>query len=111
MPVSREWTEQVKRVLAAARPVETLDSAGHGAREPLRIHAGGPSRAAARQEIDRIATWYGWRPEVDRALRSRGVASTAALDDDDLARLLSRMQQLEACAQEGLDSPDSPPAR
>ena len=109
--MNREWTEQVRRVLAAARPVETLNSAGLGAREPARIHAGGPSRAAARQEIDRIAAWYGWRPEVERVLRSRGVASTAGLDDEDLARLLARMQQLEACAQDGLDSPDSPPAR
>lgn len=76
-----------------------------------RFHAGGLSRAAARQEIERIATWYGWRQEVDRVLRARGAASTAGLGDEDLARMLARMQQLEACAQDGLDSPDSPPAR
>ncbi|MBL8260890.1 MAG: hypothetical protein JNM58_00595 [Xanthomonadaceae bacterium] len=98
--------------MAAARPVEAVNSAGLAAREPLRIHAGGPSRSAARQEIHRIARWYAWgQTEIDRALLASDVASTAALGDEALARLLARMQQLETCAQDGLDSPDSPPAR
>lgn len=109
--MSRDWTDRVRQVLAAARPIETANSAGLDAREQARIHAGGPSRVAARLEIDRIASWYGWRAEVERTLRAHGVASLAGLDDDALGRLLARMQQLEACIQGGHDSPDSPPAR
>ncbi len=109
--VSRDWTDQVRQVLAAARPIETANSAGLHAREPARIHAGGPFKSAERLEIERIASWYGWRLEVERTLRAHGAASLAGLDDDTLGRLLARMQQLEACIQCGHDSPDSPPAR
>lgn len=109
--MSRDWTDQVRRVLAAARPVESAVSAGLVARETLRIHAGGPQRAVAAQEINRIARWYGWQHEVDRVLLANGAASLAGLDDASLDWLLSRMTRLEACAQEGLDSPDAPPAR
>lgn len=109
--MSKEWTERVRRVLAAARPVETADSAGLDARESPRIHAGGPSRAVARQEIRRIARWYGWHDEIDAVLASAGAASLAGLDDETLARLHARMLRLEACVQDGADSPDAPPAR
>lgn len=64
-----------------------------------------------RQEIHRIARWYGWQGEVDRALAAGAVASLAGLDDAALGVLHARMQLLEGCAQHGLDSPDSPPAR
>lgn len=101
----------IRRVKALIAIAETVDSGGTGSREPPRIHAGGPSRAAAGQEIRRIASWYGWQLEVDRVLLTTGVASLAGLDDDSLDRLLRRMTQLETCAQEGLDSPDAPPAR
>ncbi len=109
--MNRDWTEQVRKVLASARPVETLNSGGLAASETARIHAGGPSRAADRHEIRRIAHWYGWQAEIDRVLLAAGVASLAGLDDPSVGQLLLRMTQLEACAQEGLDSPDAPPAR
>lgn len=109
--MGRDWTEQVRAVLATARPVEGLNSAAFGCRESPRFHAGGPSRAVARQEIRRIARWYGWQAEVDAVLASASAASLAGLDDETLARLHARMQQLEACVQAGADSPDAPPAR
>lgn len=98
----------MKALIAGA---ETVDSGGRGAREPARIHAGGPKRAAIVQEIRRIARWYGWQAEVDHALATAGVSSLKGLPDDVLATLGARMRRLETCAQEGLDPEDFPPAR
>lgn len=108
MAVDRKVIRQVKALIAGA---ETVDSGGLGTRQPPRIHAGGPFRAVQRQEIHRIARWYGWQGEVDSALAAGAAASLAGLDDAALGILHARMQLLEGCAQHGLDSPDSPPAR
>jgi len=42
---------------------------------------------------------------------SLGHRMEKALNDDQANGLLERLQQLENCAQEGLDCPDAPPAR
>jgi len=68
-------------------------------------------RAKQEREIARIATWYGWGNEIARALDKADVASLSGLNDDQANGLLERLQQLENCAQEGLDCPDAPPAR
>lgn len=68
-------------------------------------------RAKQEREIARIAHWYGWGNEISRALDRADVASIPGLSDDQAAGLLARLQQLETCAQEGLDCPDAPPAR
>lgn len=68
-------------------------------------------RAKLEREIARIASWYGWSGEVARALDANGVASVSGLDDEQAEQLAARLRNLESCVQEGLDSPDSPPAR
>ena len=68
-------------------------------------------RARTKREIHRIASWYGWSAEIDRALDAAAATSTARLNDDQLSRLLARMQQLEECVQNATDCPDAPPAR
>jgi len=68
-------------------------------------------RARAEREIERIANWYGWSGEVLRALDSCGAHCIEEIGDDAIDALLERMQRLERCVQEGLDPPDSPPAR
>lgn len=68
-------------------------------------------RARTKREITRIASWYGWSNEIDRALDAAGATSTARLNDEQLGNLLTRMMHLEECVQNATDSPDSPPAR
>lgn len=68
-------------------------------------------RARMVREVLRIATSYGWAQEVERALDAAETMSLTSLSDLDLAALLARMRQLEDCARNGLDSPDSPVAR
>jgi hypothetical protein len=68
-------------------------------------------RGRSEREIDRIATWYGWKAEVVRALDAERVASLQGLSEIGLERLQQRMKQLEECAQNGLDCPDAAPAR
>lgn len=64
-----------------------------------------------RAEIHRIARWYGWQDELLVATSAAGAASLAGLDDHALAQLHARMRRLEACLQDGCDSPDAPHAR
>lgn len=109
--MERDWTDRVRAVLAATRPVDPANSLGFGCRRAVRFHAGGPTWAAQIEEIRRIARWYGWQAEVDAVLASAGVASLKGLDDDALAALHTRMRSLETCIQEGLDPLDGPPAR
>ncbi len=68
-------------------------------------------RARMQREIERIAAWYGWTSEVIRALDAHQASTMDALDDDAISALFERMRMLEDCAQQGCDSPDSPPAR
>ena len=68
-------------------------------------------RARTERNINRIASWYGLVPEITRALDAAQVCTMQDLDDDALEVLAARMQQLEQCMQDGLDSPDSPVAR
>lgn len=68
-------------------------------------------KARAQREIQRIARWYGWGGEIDRALDQAQTCSLDGLDDAALGALRDRMQLLEACAQDGCDPPDMPPAR
>jgi hypothetical protein len=67
-------------------------------------------RERAMREIARIARWYGWSTEIERALDAAGVPSLPQLNDRDLGSLLHRMQQLEECIQTGSGAPDAPPA-
>lgn len=66
-------------------------------------------RARAIREITRIATWYDWVGEIERALDVAGVTSLPQLNDANLGVLLRRMQQLEECVQTGVGAPDAPP--
>lgn len=68
-------------------------------------------RARAQREIERIANWYGWGGEIDRALDAAGVMSAGGMTDAQIEQLLTRMRQLEDCVQNGTDCPDAPPAR
>jgi hypothetical protein len=68
-------------------------------------------RARLEREIARIASWYGWGCEVARALDAHAAASVAGLTDEQAEQLAARLRNLECCVQEGLDPPDSPPAR
>lgn len=114
MPVEPSVILRVRALLASARPAESADSGGLDAANLPRIHVGGafePSRRLQTAEIRRIARWYGWDAEISDALVAAGARSLSALDDAALAALLARLQQLETCAQLGLDPPDSPAAR
>lgn len=66
-------------------------------------------RARAIREVMRIATWYGWVGEIERALDVARVSSLPQLNDANLGLLLQRMQQLEECVQTGVGAPDAPP--
>lgn len=68
-------------------------------------------KARAMREIMRIASWYQWHGEIERALDRVGVSALTDLEDYELEELLSRMRQLEDCVQNGTDAPDAPPAR
>lgn len=68
-------------------------------------------RARNERDIHRITRWYGWNDVVLRSLDRARVTSLQGLNDDDLAELHARMKRLEECVQQGLDAPDSPPAR
>jgi hypothetical protein len=68
-------------------------------------------RARTEREIGRIARWYGWDGEISRHLDRCNAGSVSALSDEASAQLLDRLQRLETCMQEGLDPPDSAPAR
>lgn len=63
------------------------------------------------RNITRIATWYGWTAEIQRALDEKAAASLAALNDAELCVLNDRMNQLEDCAQHGFGPPDAPPSQ
>lgn len=67
-------------------------------------------RCKAIDEINRIAGWYNYGPDVQRQLDIRGVCSLAALDDAALTEIHERMCQLELCVQTGCGAPDAPPA-
>lgn len=69
------------------------------------------ARARAEREIERIASWYRWDAEIVRALDRAGASSLSLLEDHEVDDLLQRMKQLEDCVREGLDCPDTPPAR
>ena len=68
-------------------------------------------RAKAIREVLRIAVTYNWPREVERALDNAGVMSLTSLCDPDLDSLLVHMRQLEDCARNALDPPDTPAAR
>jgi hypothetical protein len=68
-------------------------------------------RAKAQREIMRIASWYGWGGEIERALDAAGEASMSGLSMRQMDQLLGRMVRLEHCIQEGCDPADAPPAR
>lgn len=68
-------------------------------------------QARAIREVTRIATWYAWWGEVERALDAAGCGSLQSLAEEDLDRLVARMRKLEDCVQSGGDAPDAPPAR
>lgn len=63
------------------------------------------------REILRIARWYNWGGEIDRALDQADVGTLDALPSPDLLALRERMVMLEQCAQDGCDPPDMPAAR
>lgn len=67
-------------------------------------------RAKATRDITRIAAWYGWTAEIQRALDEADVDLVSALSDDDLESLRDRMRHLEDNAQHGFGAPDAPPA-
>lgn len=67
-------------------------------------------RGITMRNITRIAIWYGWTVEVQRALDAKAATHLAALNDDELRALNNRMTQLEDCAQHGFGPPESPPA-
>lgn len=67
-------------------------------------------RAKTIREINRIAAWYGWGSEIQRALDAADAESLAALDDQLLEGLRLRLQNLEDCVQAGMGPPDAPPA-
>jgi hypothetical protein len=117
MTVGLKWAGAVREILRDAKPADTAESKArrdfalydfNAAPAPLLEQT---PRARAEREIGRIASWYGWGAEVARALDRAGAASLAGLGDQEIEQLLDRMRQLENCAQEGLDSPDMPPAR
>lgn len=117
MTVGLKWAGAVREILRDARPAETPESK---ARREFALYdfnaAPAPvleqtPRARAEREIGRIATWYGWAPEIARALDRAGAVSLAGLEEHQVEQLLDRMRQLEDCAQSGLDGPDTPPAR
>jgi len=67
-------------------------------------------RAKAAREITRIAAWYGWTGEIQRALDEADVDLLASLGDGELEQLRNRMRHLEENAQHGFGAPDAPPA-
>jgi len=68
-------------------------------------------RARSMREIMRIARWYGWGGEIDRALDAAGAEMLSSLSDSELERLQARMRNLEDCVHTAGDCPDVPPAR
>jgi len=67
--------------------------------------------ARQRREIMRIARQFGWYTEVEKALDRAAAVTLDGMPPADLQSLLARLRVLEDCIMEGLDSPDSPPAR
>jgi hypothetical protein len=68
------------------------------------------AQARAIRDIMRIASWYGWMGEVERALDAGSCPSLHSLPEEELDRLSARMRRLEDCAQNGMGAPDAPPA-
>lgn len=68
-------------------------------------------KARAMREIMRIAGWYQWQGEIERALDTVGATTLGDLQEHELEDLLTRMRLLEDCVQNGTDAPDAPPAR
>lgn len=68
------------------------------------------NRAIAIREITRIAGWYGWTSEIQRALDRENSLFLSSLSPDLLQELHARMMALEDCVQQGLGAPDAPPA-
>lgn len=67
-------------------------------------------QARAIRDVMRIASWYGWMGEVERALDAANCGSLQSMGQEDLDRLANRMRRLEDCAQNGMGAPDAPPA-
>lgn len=112
----RDKVERLRQLLAEATPLQgpELPTASN---EPLApgdfrsIVLDDSPRARNEREIMRIAAWYNWGNEIVRAIDRAGTVSMAGMSDVEIDTLLKRMQVLEECVQEGLDPPDSPPAR
>lgn len=117
----REHVARVRRLLEeavpAAAPRPTAESEALKAFSLFEINTALPHfaeqtpRARSQREIARIANWYGWLAEVDRALDAANVMSIGGLDDAQLEALHARMSLLEDCVQNGGDAPDAPHAR
>lgn len=119
MTVNREWVRQVEDVIAQVAPrtreTPAPDYSPRGPSHGIAFRALGPvlvqtPRARAVRELNRIATWYGWGAEIERALDAEHVPTMDMLSDQGLMALKRRMRQLEDCVQFGASPPDSPPA-
>jgi hypothetical protein len=112
--VDRTWVAQVRAILMeVARPLGHLQERTavpkhrpHASRFP--VHSN--NRRLQVLEARRIASWYGWQLEIELACARANCSGLEMLPEDDLESLLLRLRQLEDCAQNGLDGPDSPSA-
>ena len=108
---------QLMREAVPRNAPESLEQQAHHAFAVYSLNVPSPPavvqthRARMERDIARIAAWYGWSGEIVRALDAAHAHSVTALSDDQVEQLASRLRQLESCAQNGLDAPDTPPAR
>jgi|LSQX01.1.fsa_nt_gb hypothetical protein len=111
---------RLRQIISEAVPIQPAQAADEAdawkryqsfaANDPLPAFDVSP-RAKMTREINRIATSYGWIPEIQRHLDAEHVSSISALGDESVAILCERMRTLEACVQDGCDPPDVPHAR
>lgn len=91
MAVDRMWMQQIRTLLAEARPIP--QAGGTPSSEPLYPpeEADALPRARLITQINRIALRYGWAEVIVEALGSVRASSLAQLSDDQLDALTAEM--------------------
>ena len=116
--MNQDWAARVRRVLADAKPRDSIESSAmrawstyEGASEQLAPPMLDPSpRARMGREILRIAQTYGWQGAIAHFMDTKGASYLSDLSDPQLAELHGRMLGYLDAAQTGCDSIDSLPA-
>lgn len=119
MSVSREWTSQVRAVVADIRVARdsgpTVESEAWRAYDWNAHMLAAPleqsERARQIRAINRIALTYGWQSAVAHFLDSRGVPHVSDLTDPQVEDLHARMLGYLDGAMNACDSDEALPAR